>query len=112
MLEGLEEGLVEVEVDELGGVLEEGGDDAVDVGHRPLGDLKHGMAGRLKQSHLLRRPSDDFLDPKLCLFLPQAAQLGIHYLIGKTVILHLLKGPALGHITYERRRKKPSTWRE
>ena len=48
MLEGLEEGLVEVEVDDLGGVLQEGGDNAVEIGHRPLGDVKRGMAGSLK----------------------------------------------------------------
>ena len=84
MLEGLEEGLVEVEVDELGGVLEEGGDDAVDVGHRPLGDLKHGMAGRLKQSHLFRNPSDELFRSQTVLIRlvsPQAAQFGINFLM-------------------------------
>ena len=48
MFKRLEESLVEVEVDELGGVLQEGGDNAVEIGHRPLGDVKRGMAGSLK----------------------------------------------------------------
>ncbi len=40
MFKGLEEGLVEVEVDELGGVLHEWRHDPVDVLHRPLGDVE------------------------------------------------------------------------
>ena len=48
MLEGLEERLVEVEVDELGGVLQEGGDDPVKVPHRTFGDVEQGVTGSLK----------------------------------------------------------------
>ena len=43
--------------------------------------------------------------------LTQVAQLGIHFLIGKTEMLHLLEGFVLGHIAADRRRKKPSTGR-
>lgn len=48
MLEGLEERLVEVEVDELGGVLQERGDDPVKVPHRTFGDVEQGVTGSLK----------------------------------------------------------------
>ena len=104
MLEGLEEGLVEVEVDELGGVLEEGGDDAVDVGHRPLGDLKHGVAGRLKQSHLFRNPSDELFRSQTVLIklvLTEGAQLSIHFFKYEK----LLKGPVLGQMAEERKKR-------
>ena len=38
--------------------------------------------------------------------LPQAAQLGINFLIGKSVMLRLLEGPVYGLITEDRIRKK------
>ena len=38
--------------------------------------------------------------------LPQAAQLGINFLIGKSVMLRLLEGPVYGLITENRNRKK------
>ena len=47
VLEGFEESLVEVEVDQLRGVLQEGGHDAVDVAHRTFGDVEQRMTGSL-----------------------------------------------------------------
>ena len=54
------------------------------------------------------------LDSKLCLislFWAMLQLLGFCF-SRKTVILHLTKGPVQGHITEDRKRKKPRTQRE